>query len=160
MALEIERKFLVKSDAWRSQAVSSSRIIQGYLTASGNTVRIRLRDNKAFLTIKGKASGIIRSEYEYNIPPNEAEEMLKTLALDPPVEKIRYIVPAENGLFWEVDEYLNANFPLFTAEIELPDTETSFVLPDWVGEDISCDNRYTNRALSRKPYSLWSDEEK
>lgn len=160
MALEIERKFLVKSDAWRSQAVSSSRIIQGYLTASGNTVRVRLRDDKAFLTIKGKASGIIRSEYEYNIPPNEAEEMLKTLALDPPVEKIRYIVPAENGLFWEVDEYLNANFPLFTAEIELPDTETSFVLPDWVGEDISCDNRYTNRALSRKPYSLWSDEEK
>ena len=160
MALEIERKFLVKSDAWRSQTVSSSRIIQGYLTASGNTVRIRLRDNKAFLTIKGKASGIIRSEYEYNIPPNEAEEMLKTLALDPPVEKIRYIVPAENGLFWEVDEYLNANFPLFTAEIELPDTETSFALPNWVGEDISCDNRYTNRALSRKPYSLWSDEEK
>lgn len=123
-------------------------------------MRVRLRDDKAFLTIKGKASGIIRSEYEYNIPQNEAEEMLKTLALDPPVEKIRYIVPAENGLFWEVDEYLNANFPLFTAEIELPDTETSFALPDWIGEDISCDNRYTNRALSRKPYSLWSDEEK
>ena len=160
MPLEIERKFLVKSDAWRSLTVSSSRIIQGYLTASGNTVRVRLRDNKAFLNIKGKACGIIRSEYEYPIPPIEAEEMLKTLALDPPVEKIRYIVPAENGLFWEVDEYSGANAPLFTAEIELPDTETSFSLPDWIGEDISCDSRYTNRALSRKPYSMWSDEEK
>lgn len=160
MALEIERKFLVKSGAWRSQATGSSRIIQGYLTASGNTVRVRLRDDKAFLTIKGKACGIIRSEYEYPIPPDEAEEMLKTLTLDPPVEKIRYIVPAENGLFWEVDEYFGANAPLFTAEIELPDMETSFSLPDWIGQDISCDSRYTNRALSRKPYSLWSDEEK
>ena len=160
MALEIERKFLVKSGAWRSQVTGSSRIIQGYLTASGNTVRVRLRDDKAFLTIKGKACGIIRSEYEYPIPPDEAEEMLKTLTLDPPVEKIRYIVPAENGLFWEVDEYFGANAPLFTAEIELPDMETSFSLPDWIGQDISCDSRYTNRALSRKPYSLWSDEEK
>ena len=123
-------------------------------------MRVRLRDNKAFLNIKGKACGIIRSEYEYPIPPIEAEEMLKTLALDPPVEKIRYIVPAENGLFWDVDEYSGTNAPLFTAEIELPDTETSFSLPDWIGEDISCDSRYTNRALSRKPYSMWSDEEK
>ena len=76
MALEIERKFLIKNDLWRQQAVSSSRIVQGYLTASGTTVRIRLRDDQAFLTIKGKANGIIRSEFEYPVPPEEAQEML------------------------------------------------------------------------------------
>lgn len=160
MALEIERKFLVKSDSWRAQAVSSSRIIQGYLTAAGTTVRVRLRDDKAFLTIKGKASGIVRCEYEYPIPVDEAKEMLETLALDPPVDKIRYIVPASDGLFWEVDEYFGENSPLFTAEIELPDENCTFEIPDWVGEDISGDSRYTNRALSRKPYCQWSPEEK
>lgn len=160
MALEIELKFLVKSDSWRAQAVSSSRIIQGYLTAAGTTVRVRLRDDKAFLTIKGKASGIVRCEYEYPIPVDEAKEMLETLALDPPVDKIRYIVPASDGLFWEVDEYSGENSPLFTAEIELPDENCTFEIPDWVGEDISGDSRYTNRALSRKPYCQWSPEEK
>ena len=160
MALEIERKFLVKSDSWRTQVISSSRISQGYLTAAGTTVRVRLRDAEAYLTIKGKAVGIARCEYEYPIPVADAVEMLETLALDPPVEKIRYIVPASDGLFWEIDEYSGANYPLFTAEIELPDAETAFEVPDWLGEDISADSRYTNRALSRKPYSQWSSEER
>ena len=160
MAQEIERKFLVKSDSWRAQAVSSSRIIQGYLTAAGTTVRVRLRDDEAFLTVKGKSSGVTRSEYEYSIPVDDAREMLETLALDPPVDKIRYIVPASGGLFWEVDEYFGANAPLFTAEIELPAEDTPFDIPQWLGKDVSMDSRYTNRALSRKPYSLWSQEEK
>ena len=160
MALEIERKFLVKDDSWRKDVISSSRIIQGYLTASGTTVRIRLRDNEAFLTIKGKSSGITRSEFEYLIPTGEAEEMLKTLSLDPAVEKIRYLVPAENDLVWEIDEYYGSNAALFTAEIELPDENTPFALPGWLGEDISGDSRYTNRALSRKPYSSWGIENK
>ena len=160
MALEIERKFLVKSDSWRSFAVSQSRIVQGYLSASGTTVRVRLKDDEAFLTIKGKAEGIIRSEYEYPISVEDAKEMLGNLLCDPPVEKIRYIIPAGNGLFWEVDEYEGANAPLFTAEIELPDENTPFAMPEWLGEDISCDRRYTNRALSRNPYSTWSSEDK
>ena len=160
MAQEIERKFLVSNDLWRNQISSSSHITQGYLTASGTTVRVRVRDDQAFLTIKGKAVGITRSEYEYSIPVTEAKEMLSTLALDPPVEKIRYIVPAENGLVWEVDEYLGGNAPLFTAEIELPSEDSTFDRPQWLGKEISDDSRYTNRALSRKPYSSWQDAEK
>ena len=160
MALEIERKFLLKNDLWKKDAVSSSCISQGYLTAAGTTVRVRLRDDAAYLTIKGKATGLTRSEFEYSIPTAEAREMLATLALDPPVEKIRYIVPAGNGLFWEIDEYLGANAPLFTAELELPSEDTPFEKPQWLGEEISGDSRYTNRALSRRPYSLWGVEER
>jgi adenylate cyclase len=160
MAQEIERKFLVSGDSWRKEVVSSSRIIQGYLTAAGTTVRVRVRESEAFLTIKGKAVGITRSEYEYQIPVNDAREMLEKLALDPPIDKTRYIVPAENGLFWEVDEYYGVNAPLFTAEIELPAEDTPFALPKWLGREISDDSRYTNRALSRKPYSLWQEDER
>ena len=160
MALEIERKFLLKNDSWRQEVISSAKIIQGYLTASGTTLRIRLRDHEAFFTIKGKASGITRCEFEYPIPTADAVEMLNTLALDPPVEKIRYIVPAGDDLVWEIDEYAGVNAPLFTAEIELPAENTPFTAPDWLGDEISGDSRYTNRALSRKPYSLWSVESK
>ncbi|MBR7131392.1 MAG: CYTH domain-containing protein [Lentisphaeria bacterium] len=160
MALEIERKFLVKNDLWRTQVTSQSRIIQGYLTAAGTTVRIRLRDEQAYLTIKGKASGITRCEFEYPIPPDEAQEMLDLLALDPPVDKTRYLVPASGDLMWEIDEYYGANAPLFTAEIELPAANTAFEIPSWLGREISDDSRYTNRALSRKPYSLWAEDDK
>ncbi|MBE6359724.1 MAG: CYTH domain-containing protein [Lentisphaerae bacterium] len=159
MAQEIERKFLVKDDSWRQSVTESSRITQGYLTGVGTTLRVRLRDGQAFLTIKGKARGIVRSEFEYNIPFDEAQEMLDTLSLYPPVDKIRHIVPAGNGLFWEIDEYLGENAPLFTAEIELPQCDTVFDIPSWLGKDVSSDNRYTNRSLSRAPYSQWPPEE-
>lgn len=159
MALEIERKFLVLNDLWKKDVISSSRIIQGYLTAAATTVRVRLRDGAAFLTIKGKTSGVSRSEFEYPIPVADAEEMLNTLSLDPPVEKIRYIIPAGNDLVWEVDEYLGVNAPLFTAELELPAEDTPFEKPLWLGREISGDSRYSNRALSRRPYSLWSSDE-
>ncbi|MBE6355763.1 MAG: CYTH domain-containing protein [Lentisphaerae bacterium] len=159
MALEIERKFLVLNDLWKKDVISSSRIIQGYLTAAATTVRVRLRDGAAFLTIKGKTSGVSRSEFEYPIPVADAEEMLNTLSLDPPVEKIRYIIPAGNDLVWEVDEYLGVNAPLFTAELELPAEDTHFEKPLWLGREISGDSRYSNRALSRRPYSLWSSDE-
>lgn len=160
MALEIERKFLVAGDDWKQHCIGSSRIIQGYLSSGSNTVRVRLKDDEAFLTVKGKADGISRLEFEYAIPPADAEEMLRKLAADIPVEKIRYLVPAGNGLMWEVDEYAGANAPLFTAEIELPDENFVFDVPEWLGEDISSDPRYTNRALSRQPYSTWDDLEK
>ena len=85
--------------------------------------------------------------------------MLATLIVSPPVEKYRYLVPAGNGLVWEIDEYLGENAPLFTAEIELPSPDTKFEIPEWLGKEISGDRRYTNGALSRSPYSRWCNEE-
>lgn len=158
MGQEIERKFLVTSDIWKEEVVSSSYLKQGYLAATGATVRVRLYGEEAFLTIKGRPEGLVRSEYEYPIPVEDANEMLSALSVYPPVEKYRHIVPADNGLFWEIDEYLGENAPLFTAEIELPDPETSFEKPMWLGEEISGNNKYTNRSLSRFPYSLWHKE--
>lgn len=155
MAIEIERKFLVKSDAWRKGVVSRTLMRQGYLGGGASTVRVRQTDKAAFLTIKGKANGIARTEFEYEIPVADAQTMLSDMTVGSIVEKIRYIVPAENGLVWEIDEYLNANAPLFTAEIELPDADTAFELPDWLGEDISENKNYTNRSLSKAPYSSW-----
>ena len=158
MGKEIERKFLVTSDIWRDAAVSKSYLKQGYLAATGATVRVRLYDEEAFLTIKGRPEGLVRSEYEYPIPVDEACEMLSGLSVYPPVEKYRYIVPAGNGWFWEVDEYLGDNAPLFTAEIELPEPDTPFEIPAWLGEEVSGNSKYTNRSLSRFPYSLWHQE--
>ena len=155
MAIEIERKFLVKSDAWRKGVVSSTLMRQGYLGGGASTVRVRQTDKAAFLTIKGKANGIARTEFEYEIPVADAQTMLSDMTVGSIVEKIRYIVPAENGLVWEIDEYLNANAPLFTAEIELPDADTAFEIPDWLGEDVSENKNYTNRSLSKAPYSSW-----
>ena len=109
--------------------------------------------------IKGRPSGLVRSEYEYPIPAADAREMLSTLAVYPPVEKFRHLVPAGDGLMWEIDEYLGDNAPLFTAEIELPEPDAEFDIPEWLGEEISGDGRYTNRALSRFPYSLWQQED-
>ncbi len=158
MGQEIERKFLVVSDIWKEEVVSSSYLKQGYLAATGATVRVRLYGDEAFLTIKGRPDGLVRSEYEYPIPVDDANEMLSALSVYPPVEKYRHIVPSGNGLFWEIDEYLGENAPLFTAEIELPDPDTSFEMPAWLGEEISGNNKYTNRSLSRFPYSLWKQE--
>ena len=155
MAIEIERKFLVKSDTWRHSVVSSTLMKQGYLGGGNSTVRVRMTDKTAFLTIKGKANGISRAEFEYEIPVSDAQAMLSDMTVGTSVEKIRYIVPAENDLFWEVDEYLNANYPLFTAEIELPSADTEFAIPEWLGEEVSDNKNYTNRSLSRAPYSTW-----
>lgn len=158
MAKEIERKFLLSSDSWRDAVVESNYMKQGYLAATGATVRVRVLEKEAFLTIKGKATGLVRNEYEYPIPLEDACEMLSSLSVYPPVEKFRHIIPAEDGLIWEVDEYLGDNAPLFTAEIELPEPDTDFDLPEWIGAEISGDLRFTNRSLSRFPYSLWQQE--
>ena len=155
MAVEIERKFLVSSDAWRNEVVSSTPIRQGYLGGGASTIRIRQTPQQAFITIKGKANGLVRSEFEYSIPIADAEAILQEMTVGTVVEKIRHIVPAENGLCWEIDEYLNANAPLFTAEIELPSPDTIFAFPSWLGQEVSDDKNYTNRSLSRAPYSTW-----
>ena len=156
MAVEIERKFLISSDSWRNSVTSATPMRQGYLGGAASTIRVRRTDTAAFLTIKGRASGISRAEFEYPIPPEDADTMLDTMTKDSIVEKIRYTIPAENGLVWEVDEYLNDNAPLFTAEIELPTPYTTFRVPEWLGPEVSDDKRYTNRSLSREPYSTWN----
>lgn len=159
MALEIEKKFLLKDDSWRSQTVSQCRMTQGYVPASGVTVRIRISDSGAFLTLKGKPDEkFSRSEFEYSIPVSDAEDMLKEFCGTRVVDKTRYIVPAENGLVWEIDEYYGLNDGLFTAEIELPAPDTPFDTPPWLGDDVTGNPAYTNGALSRNPYTLWGDK--
>ena len=155
MAVEIERKFLISSDEWRKDVSSSIPMVQGYLGGRNSTIRVRKSSEGAFLTIKGKASGLVRSEFEYPIPDGDASEILSSLCVDFPVEKIRHIIPAGNGLCWEIDEYLKENHGLFTAEIELPSPDTPFEKPAWLGEEISENKNYTNRSLSRAPYSTW-----
>jgi adenylate cyclase len=155
MATEIERKFLVKNDTWRAKVESSSHIAQGYLTADPNiTVRVRLRDRSAYLTLKGPTQGIGRSEYEYQIPVADAQAMLRDLAPLPPVEKMRHLIQVE-GHLWELDVFSGANAGLVMAEIELTAEDESFVLPDWAGAEVTEDPRYYNAYLARHPFTRW-----
>jgi CYTH domain-containing protein len=157
MAFEIERKFLVKGDAWRGLA-EPLRIRQGYVaTKDGTTVRVRVVGGEAFLTLKDHAVGLVRHEFEYPIPVEDAETILDTMCGNL-VEKNRYRIPAkEPGLVWEVDEYFGANAPLVTAEIELPDDKTVVELPDWIGLDVTNDHRYKNNNLAEHPYAEWRE---
>ena len=157
MSVEIERKFLLRSDAWREGAGEGVALKQGYFTGvpgESPTVRVRIAGKQAFLTIKGAPDGLARSEFEYEIPLADAEAMLREFCGTRVMEKCRYTFPAGNGLFWEVDEYFGLNAGLFTAEIELPDEATPCPRPAWLGREVSGDPRYTNGALSREPWSL------
>ena len=152
---EIERKFLVRTDAWRSLA-TGRRMRQGYLGSSQEAlVRVRSTGDTGFLTIKGAHAGITRREYEYEIPVADAEDMLATLCGGRVVEKTRYRIP-HDGMLWEVDEFHGANEGLVTAEIELDQEDQHFAKPDWIGEEVSLDPRYANAALAVRPYSEWS----
>jgi adenylate cyclase len=156
MALEIERKFLLKDDSWKSQVVRSHVLKQGYLASSpGPTVRIRTSDQSAFLTIKGKTTGISRVEFEYEVPMEEALELLK-LSANTPIEKTRHIVKA-NGHVWEIDVFEGANFGLVLAEVELQSEDEQIVLPSWIGIEVSDDPRYFNSYLSEYPFSNWKE---
>lgn len=160
MAVEIERKFLVTGD-FMSVVERSERIVQGYLcTAPHKTVRVRIRGEKAFLTIKGAsdAAGVSRSEFEYEIPVADAEELLP-LCEPGVIAKVRHLVPYE-GYTWEVDVFQGSNEGLIVAEIELPDEDASFELPDWIGEEVTGDKRYYNAMLSQRPYADWLSNEK
>jgi len=156
MAKEIERKFLVVGDAWRG-LVPGIRYRQGYLsTVKERTVRVRRAGEKAFLTVKGLSVGATRAEFEYAIPPTDAEEMLDALCERPIVEKTRYRIPF-TGLTWEVDEFAGANAGLIVAEVELADEAQAFALPDWIGREVTGDPRYFNANLVARPYSTWKD---
>lgn len=153
MALEIERKFLVKEGAWRNEKATKYR--QGYLNSTKErTVRVRIIDDKGYLTVKGISRGAVRVEYEYEIPGAEAKAMLNDLCEKPLIEKTRYKIEFK-GLVWEVDEFFGENQGLIVAEVELESEDQTFVKPEWVGEEVTCDSKYFNANLIHHPYSRW-----
>jgi len=156
MNKEIERKFLVKGD-FKNLAVKSYQIAQGFLsTVPERTVRVRIKDHQGFLTVKGigNASGLTRFEWEKEISIEEANSLL---AICEPtiIKKTRYIIPASNDLFFEVDEFLGSNVGLLIAEIELPEETTFFKKPDWLGTEVTGITKYYNSTLSKKPFNEW-----
>ncbi len=154
MAKEIERKFLVRGEDWRAMA-RGTRYRQGYLsTVKERTVRVRTIDDKGFLTIKGVSVGATRSEYEYEIPAADADEMLDDLCEKPIIEKDRYKIPA-GDVTWEVDEFFGVNDGLIVAEVELLSEDQSFPKPDWIGDEVTGDPRYFNANLIARPFSTW-----
>jgi adenylate cyclase len=157
MGVEIERKFLVTSDAWRLLG-EPVLLRQGYLCADPvRTVRVRIEGAAGVLTIKGKSTGAARGEWEYAIPLAEAQELLDTLCERPLVEKYRRRIDFA-GFTWEVDEFLGENAGLVVAEIELPSEDAVFEKPDWIGQEVSGDKRYYNSSLIRFPYSQWTHQ--
>ncbi len=146
---EIERKFLVKNDDYKLQSSRYHHIIQAYLSRDpARTVRIRIKDATAYITIKGASntSGTTRFEWEKEIPVAEARELIR-LAEPGVIEKVRYIVPANNLLFFEVDEFLGEHEGLVVAEIELPDENTPFDKPEWLGEEVTGQSQYYNSSM-------------
>ncbi|MCI5851906.1 MAG: CYTH domain-containing protein [Sutterellaceae bacterium] len=154
MGKEIERKFLVKGDAWRSLA-KGKHYRQGYLnSAKERTVRIRTIDDKAFLTVKGPTVGVTRLEFEYPISFEDCTTMLDQLAEKPIIEKTRYKIPMGTHV-WEIDEFFGVNAGLIVAEIELESEDTPFEKPEWIGEEVSGDPRYFNSNLVKHPFTTW-----
>ena len=154
MGKEIEKKFLVRGDGWRSLAKGTA-YRQGYLnSAKERTVRIRKIDDRAFLTIKGLTVGATRVEYEYEIPVADCDAMLDALAEKPIIEKKRYKIPLE-GLTWEIDEFFGDNTGLIVAEVEFESEGQAFRKPEWVGEEVTADPRYFNSNLIKHPYRKW-----
>lgn len=154
--LEIERKFLVKS-AFKHLAIRKEKIVQGFLSSvPERTVRVRIKDEKAYLTIKGigNKSGTTRFEFEKEITKGEALELLK-ICESGIIDKTRYIVPTSNNLFFEVDEFYGDNDGLILAEIELPTEDTPFEKPSWLGEEVTGDVKYYNAVLKKNPFKNW-----
>lgn len=155
MAQEIERKFLVKGE-FKSEAFKATRITQGYLSSvPERTVRVRVKGDKGFITIKGigNESGASRFEWEKEIPVAEVQDLLK-LCEPGIIDKTRYLVKAGEFTF-EVDEFYGENEGLTVAEVELPDENTAFERPEWLGEEVTGDKRYYNSMLMKNPYKNW-----
>jgi len=154
--LEIERKFLVLSEEYKSEAYQKTKIVQGFLnTHKERTVRIRVKGEKAFLTIKGISNlkGTTRLEWEKEIPVSEAE-MLLNLCEPNLIEKTRFEIKVNNHIF-EVDEFYGENEGLVIAEIELSSENETFTKPSWLGKEVTGDVRFYNSQLSKKPYRNW-----
>ena len=161
MPLEIERKFLVSSDAWRAQAKNSVEMAQAYLNdlatldagAMNVSVRVRIQGDAAFLNMKSRELGTTRQEFDYPIPVDDARALLK-LAVGGRIEKIRHYVE-HAGRTFEVDEFLGDNAGLVVAELELDDADAAYERPDWLGEEVTDQARYYNLALASRPFSTW-----
>ena len=160
MAMEIERKFLVTGDDFRRQAYASDRIKQGYICSGhGRTVRVRLRGDRGYLTIKGPSpdGGLSRYEFEKEISPKEAEELFK-LCEPGIIDKTRYLVKSPDGHHvFEVDEFYGDNEGLIMAEVELGAADEPFEKPDFIGVEVTGDHRYYNSHLRKMPYKMWGD---
>ena len=155
MPLEIERKFLLKSAAWKAHADEGTQYSQGYLVGSKDaSVRVRIQGERAFINIKSATIGITRQEFEYEIPLVEASEMLETLCEKPLITKVRYLIKNDNHV-WEIDVFSGENEGLVVAEIELKDKDERFTRPSWLGEEVSDDKRYYNVCLVKHPYQDW-----
>lgn len=155
---EIERKFLVKKgDAFKRAAFSCSHIVQGYIPADGATVRIRIRDNQAYLTIKSHSEdgGLSRYEFEKEITMDEAQHLIK-LCKGGVIDKHRYLVKSGNHTF-EVDDFHGENVGLIMAEVELSSTEEEFEKPEFIGIEVTGDKRFYNSHLLENPFSLWKN---
>lgn len=153
MSKEIERKFLVYKE--KLPPLPAPKVIkQGYISGGETTVRVRISNEKAFLTLKGKTKGLTRSEFEYAIPLSDAEAMLQELCIKPFIEKKRYLIE-HAGHTWELDIFEGENEGLIVAEIELECENELFEKPEWVTEEVSDDPRYRNANLIKHPYKNW-----
>ena len=160
MGIEIERKFLVVSDVWRSEVQRCMEMRQGYLAGEGGraSVRVRLEGDQARLNIKAAVIGAARAEYEYGIPMEDARTLLATLCIGT-LEKTRHYIERE-GLIWEVDEFLGANAGLIVAEVELQSVDQVIKLPTWLGRELTDERRYYNHHLALHPYTTWPDADR
>ena len=155
--IEIERKFLLKNNKWKAKAEGRTLIKQGYLnTDKERTVRVRVRDDKAYLTIKGKTQGMSRLEYEYPIPVKDALALLE-ICERPIIEKARYLVKI-GKLIWEIDIFSGDNAGLALAEVELTDENQKISIPRWIGAEVTGDPRYYNSSLVKLPFKDWVEK--
>ncbi|MEA1967434.1 MAG: CYTH domain-containing protein [Thermodesulfobacteriota bacterium] len=155
MGIEIEKKFLLKNDLWRTTGADVVLFKQGYLNNSENgVVRIRSAGTRGFITVKGKTCNASRLEYEYEIPLKDAEEMLDLLCEKPLIEKNRFFID-HKGFQWVVDEFSGKNKGLILAEIELLAKDQPFEKPGWIGREVTDDPRYFNSNLIKNPWGKW-----
>ena len=158
MAKEIEHKFLLANDNWRKSTQKSVEYKQGYLNSlPTSSIRIRISDHYAWLNIKSATVGNERREYEYEIPLQDAEEIISTLCAKPIIEKTRHFVTVGDHL-WEIDEFAGENEGLIVAEIELSENGESFTKPTWIGQEVTHDLRYYNNNLVKNPYKKWDNQ--
>ena len=166
MPIEIERKFLVTSDGWRTTAHEVVPMAQGYLNdlatvdsgAMRTSVRVRIAGDQAFLNLKSRELGRTRQEFDYPIPVADARALL-ALCVGGEIDKRRHYV-THAGHLWEVDEFFGDNAGLVVAEIELDGADEDFIVPEWAGSEATDAQRYYNLALASRPYSQWSEAER
>lgn len=159
MGIEIERKFLVVGDGWRSGATAAA-LRQGYLSSTPERiVRVRLEGERGALTVKGLSRGATRDEFEYEIPAADAKDMLERLCERPLLEKTRWTLE-HAGRTWQVDQFHGENDGLVVAEVELARESDVVDLPPWAGREVTGDARYYNVSLVRRPYRAWPSDER